>query len=62
VFSYNDVLTVFEAKRHFFPEPHKPVTAKKSAFGSGLRKTLPLETTNVRYKECQREITRLNRA
>jgi len=31
---------IFEAKRLTFPEPHKPVTAKKIGVGSGLCRTL----------------------
>jgi len=46
-----------------FPEPHKPVTAKKiCAWESSNKDTFPLEITHVRNGECQRETTRLNRA
>jgi len=48
------VLNIFEAKRLTFPEPHKPVTTKKYAFGSGLTKTFFL----WRQHTYQREATR----
>jgi len=57
------VLKIFEAKRLTFPEPHKPVTAKKIGVWQRSKKdTFPLEITHVCDDECQRETTRLNKA
>jgi len=50
------LLKIFEAKRLTFPEPHKPVTAKKIVIWWRSNKdTFPLEITHVCNDECQRE-------
>ena len=58
--SCNDITkNFFEAKRLTFPEPHKPVTAKEICVWQRSNKdTFPLEITQVRDGECQREATR----
>jgi len=60
VASCNDITkSFFEAKRLTFPEPHKPVTAKKIfVWQRSNKETFPLEITHVRDDECQREATR----
>jgi len=64
VASYNDITKhFFEAKRLTFPEPHKPVTAKKICVWQLFKiDTFPLEITHVRDDAFQREEARLNRA
>jgi len=57
------LLKIFGAERLTFPEPHKPVTAKKIDVWLRCEKdTFPLEITHVRDDECQRETTQLNTA
>jgi len=59
VASCNDITKkFFEAKRLTFPEPHKPVTAKKICVWQRSNKnSFPQEITHVRDDECQREAT-----
>jgi len=63
VASYNGITNNFsKLKGLTFPEPHKPVTAKKIGVWQRSNKdTFALEITHVRDDECQRETTRLNR-
>jgi len=60
VASCNNITKKFlEAERLTFPEPHKPVTAKKIGVWQRSNKdTFPLEITHVCDDECQREVTR----
>ena len=62
--SCNDITkNFFEAKRLTFPEPHKPVTAKKICVWQRSNKdTFPLEITHVRDDECQREASRFKQS
>ena len=62
--SCNDITkNFFEAKRLTFPEPHKPVTAKKICVWQRSNKdTFPLEITHVCDDESQREATRFKQS
>jgi len=64
VASYNDITKkFFKAKRLTFPEPHKPVTAKKICVWQQSNKdTFPLEITHVRDDERQREAARFKQS
>ena len=63
--SCNDITKkkYFEAKRLIFPEPHKPVTAKKiCVWQRSNEDTFSLEITHVRDDECKREVTRFKQS